>query len=98
MAGESAPGIHGGIAPLFVIIKIAFEYAAAVRADVIENGAIAPWRWQPAHLAAKIGATSFQVGMEVPAALAPREWLAPATTAATARSTAAATAILRLTP
>ena len=68
-AGESRPGGHGGITPSCVIVRIAGACAAAERADVIGNGAIPPMRWQPAHLAAKIGATSFHPG--VPAAAAP---------------------------
>jgi hypothetical protein len=52
--------------PSCVIVRIAGACAAAERADVIGKGAIPPRRWQPAHLAAKIGATSRQSG--VPAA------------------------------
>src|SRR5262245_32377634 len=41
-AGESRPGGHGGITPSCVIVRMAGACAAAVRADVIEKGAIPP--------------------------------------------------------
>jgi len=64
-AGESCPGIHGGIRPSSVMTRMASACAAAVRAFRSENGAIPPGVWQPAHFSAKIGATFAQVGTAV---------------------------------
>src|SRR6478752_214645 len=55
---ESRPGIHGGISPAFVIRTMPAACALASAAVVNENGAIPPIRWQEAHLASRIGATS----------------------------------------
>lgn len=88
-AGESGPGIHGGMRPSFVITRMPFAYAAAVRALRRENGAMPPGVWQPAHFSAKIGATSVQVGAAVrTAGGAPPEPAAIATTATATAGTA----------
>ena len=55
---ESAPGIHGGIRPAFVIRTIPAACALASAAVVSGNGAIPPRRWHEAHFASRIGATS----------------------------------------
>ena len=55
---ESAPGIHGGIKPAFVSRTIPDAWARASAAVVSENGAMPPSRWQVAHFASRIGATS----------------------------------------
>src|SRR5207248_1693308 len=71
---------------------------AAERAEVSEKGAMPPATWQLVHLAAKIGATSFQVAAgAAPAAPppSPRVAIVPAATAAS--SAATANAALRLT-
>ena len=61
-AGESWPGIHGGIRPSFVITRMPLAWAFADFADRSEKGAIPPGVWQPAHFSAKIGATLDHVG------------------------------------
>ena len=87
-AGESAPGIHGGMAPFAVMRRIDAAHAFASSGDVIENGATPPVRWQLAHFAAKTGATSSHVG--VTAARLP-----PPPRARTAASTAATATVAR---
>src|SRR4051794_7656231 len=54
----SGPGIHGGMAPAFVMRTIPAACSLAAEAVVSENGAIPPRRWHEAHFASRIGATS----------------------------------------
>src|SRR4051794_35901100 len=61
-AGESLPGIHGGITRSFVISAIAWACSCALFAFVSENGAMPPVRWQLTHFDANTGATVSHVG------------------------------------
>ena len=72
-AGESWPGIQGGMRPSCVMTRMPFACACADFADRSENGAMPPGVWQPAHFSAKIGATSAHVGV---AAIAGRRGVA----------------------
>ena len=97
-AGESGPGGHGGMTPSWVIVKMAAACALADPAEVIEKGAIPPGMWQPAHLAAKIGATSVQPGVLVRGEAVDGEEsraIAAASPAPTATATARTTTSLR---
>ena len=58
IGAESSPGIQGGISPAFVSWTMPAACALASAAVVKENGAIPPSRWQEAHFASRIGATS----------------------------------------
>ena len=94
--GESAPGIQGGMVPFCVRRRMKGANAWAVLGDLIEKGATPPGVWQPAHFAAKTGATSFQLGVAAARAsppLPPR--VASPSDAATASRTPAASAIRR---
>ena len=82
--------------PSWVIVRIAAACALADRAEVSENGAIPPLMWQPAHLVAKIGATSVHVGVATwrdgaAVDVDPCRASAPTAPAATAAATTAAT-------
>ena len=57
-AGESPPGIHGGICPVRTTARISFARGTASFADVSGNGAMPPRMWQAAHFPRRIGATS----------------------------------------
>ena len=87
--------------PSWVIVKMAAACALADPAEVIEKGAIPPVMWQPAHLAAKIGATSFQVGtacfVGVAVELVPRAAKAPTAAKTAIAAATAARRRLRLT-
>src|SRR4051812_31489563 len=61
-AGESCPGIQGGMRPSCVMTRMRLAYAFASRGDRSENGAMPPGVWQPAHFCANTGPTSAHVG------------------------------------
>ena len=87
--------------PSFVITRMRFACAFADFAERSENGAIPPSVWQPAHFAAKIGATLAHVG--APPARATRrlspepEAIVVTAIATTATNATASASLLRFT-